>query len=141
MTLEQAGEITAEYLKDEQEAAKNVSITSSEAVAILQQECNYYESMLGYAKRVGSDYEEEARMCEAYKMAMEALSRPQENPFKVVYDFLSTYVFPCDSEWVDHPADYYIGILKAIAVVKAEWEEQERSETAENTTDTIEVEQ
>lgn len=60
----------------------------------------------------------------ANHMAIEAL---KENPFKVVYDFFSNYVFPCNDDLVDSPNDYYTGIFDLMARIKEKADEVDAS--------------
>ena len=86
-------------------------MTREEAIEWLEDEKDEYLAKLG-------------TNAEAYDMAIEAL---KENPFEVVYDFFSEYVFPCNDDLVDSPNDYYTGIFDLMARIKEKADEIDAS--------------
>ena len=88
-------------------------MTREEAINQIIAEKDYIEDIPGSDNTV-----------KALEMATEAL---KENPFKVVYDFFSEYVFPCNDDLVDSPNDYYIGIFDLMACIKEKADEIDAS--------------
>lgn len=86
-------------------------MTRQEAIEWLEDEKDEYLAKLG-------------TNTEAYDMAIEAL---EENPFEVVYDFFSEYVFHCNDDLVDSPNDYYAGIFDLMTRIKEKADEVDAS--------------
>ena len=88
-------------------------MTREEAIEHITAKKSYIEDIPGSDNTV-----------KALNMAIEAL---EENPFEVVYDFFSEYVFPCNDDSVDSSNDYYTGIFDLMARIKEKADEIDAS--------------